>query len=190
MIQELIISIKTAEDEYIREKNREQLIKLYIPIIKHYIYKLWMQGESFFTTDELLSEGLFILNKAIDSYDLRSPIKFSTYAGMKIKNGILQYKQRKIAKEKYISEAIRESISPVVESEETRYHKKRMIERLYEALDKLTFRERKIIQLFFGLEEDSKTLAEISSLLELSEKNVYYIKERAIKKLANLLRRR
>uniref|UniRef100_A0A7C4YJC4 RNA polymerase sigma factor RpoD/SigA n=1 Tax=candidate division WOR-3 bacterium TaxID=2052148 RepID=A0A7C4YJC4_UNCW3 len=69
-------------------------------------------------------------------------------------------------------------------SPEELYFRKKFFEKIKEGLKKLTPRERDIIKLYFGLEEEvPHTLEDIGSIMKLSRERVRQIRNRAVEKL-------
>lgn len=71
------------------DKAREQLIVLYVPLVKLVAGRLNMYLGYTVEYDDLVGYGVFGLIDAIDKFDLCKGIKFETYASLRIRGSIL-----------------------------------------------------------------------------------------------------
>ena len=149
--------------------------------------------------DDLISVGSVGLIKAVNTFNLDKNIKLATYASRCIENEILMY-LRKISKTKgdisldeplnvdyegnelLLSDVLGTDPEIVYKTQEEIEEKKL----LKTALEKLSFRERQIMHLRFGLSgEDELTQKEVADLLGISQSYI----SRLEKKIVNRLKR-
>lgn len=240
---------KKLWEEYARSNQnaqiREKLILEYAPLVKLVAGRLSMYLGYNVEYEDLVSYGIFGLIDAIDKFDYTKPVKFETYASLRIRGAILdqirkmdwiprtvrqrQKKMDAVMKEiearegraatdeelaiglgitedelldwqsqmkitnvvslnEYMEQGSEIPNSPngsshfampeeVVEQEELR-------EMLIEALDLLTERERKVIELYYY---EDLTLKEISSILEVTESRVSQLHTKGLQKMKNKL---
>ncbi|MCQ2549343.1 MAG: FliA/WhiG family RNA polymerase sigma factor [Lachnospiraceae bacterium] len=240
---------KKLWEEYARSNQnaqiREKLILEYAPLVKLVAGRLSMYLGYNVEYEDLVSYGIFGLIDAIDKFDYTKPVKFETYASLRIRGAILdqirkmdwiprtvrqrQKKMDAVMKEiearegraatdeelaiglgitedelldwqsqmkitnvvslnEYMEQGSEIPNSPngsshfampeeVVEQEELR-------EMLIEALDLLTERERRVIELYYY---EDLTLKEISSILEVTESRVSQLHTKGLQKMKNKL---
>lgn len=240
---------KKLWEEYARSNQnaqiREKLILEYAPLVKLVAGRLSMYLGYNVEYEDLVSYGIFGLIDAIDKFDYTKPVKFETYASLRIRGAILdqirkmdwiprtvrqrQKKMDAVMKEiearegraatdeelaiglgitedelldwqsqmkitnvvslnEYMEQGSEIPNSPngsshfampeeVVEQEELR-------EMLIEALDLLTERERRVIELYYY---EDLTLKEISSILEVTESRVSQLHTKGLQKIKNKL---
>jgi len=147
--------------------------------------------------EDLISIGSIGLIKAINTFDPAKNIKLATYASRCIENEILMYlrKNHNLRSEVSIDEPLntdwdgnelllsdvlgtdRDEISRRIEDEVDR-------ELLHAALDRLSAREKKIMELRFGLHAGKeKTQKEVADLLGISQSYISRLEKRIIKRL-------
>lgn len=149
--------------------------------------------------EDLISIGTIGLIKAINTYNKDKNIKLATYASRCIENEILMH-LRRISKIKYevsIDEPLNVDwdgnellLSDILGTDEDVVSKniedEVEIGLLNEAIDKLTKRERMIIDLRFGLGDSSgkeMTQKEVADLLGISQSYISRLEKKIIKKL-------
>ncbi len=147
--------------------------------------------------EDLISIGSIGLIKAINTFDPAKNIKLATYASRCIENEILMYlrKNHNLRSEVSIDEPLntdwdgnelllsdvlgtdRDEISRRIEDEVDR-------ELLHTALDRLSAREKKIMELRFGLHTSKeKTQKEVADLLGISQSYISRLEKRIIERL-------
>jgi len=149
--------------------------------------------------EDLISIGTIGLIKAINSYDRNKNIKLATYASRCIENEILMYLRRnsKIKAEVSIDEPLNVDwdgnellLSDIIGTDEDIIYRDiesevecKMLKR---ALDKLSERERVIIDLRFGLSSEDgeeKTQKEVADMLGISQSYISRLEKKIMKQL-------
>jgi len=145
----------------------------------------------------LVSIGTIGLIKAVNTFDPDKNIKLATYASRCIENEILMYLRRnnKIRSEVSFDEPLNIDwdgnellLSDVLGTENDTIYKniEDQVDRklLKKALDKLSERERIIMELRFGLAgEEEKTQKDVADLLGISQSYISRLEKRIIKRL-------
>ncbi|MEJ8544574.1 RNA polymerase sporulation sigma factor SigE [Brevibacillus borstelensis] len=147
--------------------------------------------------EDLVSIGTIGLIKAVNTFDPEKNIKLATYASRCIENEILMYLRRnnKIRSEVSFDEPLNIDwdgnellLSDVLGTENDTIYKniEDQVDRklLKKALDKLTERERVIMELRFGLTGgEEKTQKDVADLLGISQSYISRLEKRIIKRL-------
>ena len=147
--------------------------------------------------DDLVSIGTIGLIKAVNTFDPHKNIKLATYASKCIENEILMFLRRnnKVKAEVSFDEPLNVDwdgnellLSDVLGTENDLVLKniEAEVERklLYSAMEKLSCREKKIMQLRFGLlGEEEKTQKEVAGMLGISQSYISRLEKRIIKRL-------
>lgn len=147
--------------------------------------------------EDLVSIGTIGLIKAVNTFDPEKNIKLATYASRCIENEILMYLRRnnKIRSEVSFDEPLNIDwdgnellLSDVLGTENDTIYKniEDQVDRklLHKALDKLSDRERTIMELRFGLAgEEEKTQKDVADLLGISQSYISRLEKRIIKRL-------
>jgi len=142
---------------------------------------------------ELLSEGNISLMKAIEKFDYKRGVRFSTYASWAIiKNYARMIPEENLQRGRFLTG--REEIIEMTGREGEPFEENREIlsefkKKIGEILGALSKRERYIIVHRFGLEEEAgpQTLEEIGQLFNLSRERVRQIEKKALDKLKDLM---
>ena len=191
---------KEEEELYIRKMKegdseaRNQLILHNLRLVAHIVKKFETSGND---VDDLIGIGTVGLIKGIDTYSLDKKVKLTTYAAKCAENEILMYfrSNKKNAKNvsiydgvSYDKEGNEITILDVLKTKDPDYlediYLKDNIQLLRKYLNILSKRERKIINMRYGLEhEEEKTQKEIASTLGISRSYVSRIEKRAITKI-------
>jgi RNA polymerase sporulation-specific sigma factor len=147
--------------------------------------------------EDLISVGAVGLIKAVNSFNLEKNIKLATYASRCIENEILMHLRKTVKIKKEISleeplnvdgdgnELVLEDIlcadgDNVVKELESTNEK----EMLWRCLKKLNIKEREIILLRFGLNNDEeKTQKEVADMLSISQSYISRIEKKIIGRL-------
>lgn len=177
------------------ERARNVLTERNLRLVAHIVKKFDSTGED---PDDLISIGAIGLIKAINTFNPGKGTRLATYAARCIENEILMHLRfmKKVRAEVSLYDPIgvdKEGneitlidvlgTHPEVVSEmvENRFEQKRLQEKVHH----LTRREKKVLELRFGLEDgDRKTQREIARSLGISRSYVSRIEKRAISKLA------
>jgi len=147
--------------------------------------------------EDLVSIGTIGLIKAVNTFDPEKNIKLATYASRCIENEILMYLRRnnKIRTEVSFDEPLNIDwdgnellLSDVLGTENDTIYRniEDQVDRklLKKALDKLTERERIIMELRFGLAgEEEKTQKDVADMLGISQSYISRLEKRIIKRL-------
>lgn len=191
---------KEEEEEYIKKMKegdseaRNQLILHNLRLVAHIVKKFETSGND---VDDLIGIGTVGLIKGIDTYSVEKKVKLTTYAAKCAENEILMYfrSNKKNAKNvsiydgvSYDKEGNEITILDVLKTKDPDYlediYLKDNIQLLRKYLNILSKRERKIINMRYGLEhEEEKTQKEIASALGISRSYVSRIEKRAITKI-------
>ena len=70
-------------------KNREQIIKDYVPLVKFVAHRIASRLPSHVELDDLINSGILGLMDAIEKFEPARNIKFKTYAELRVKGAIL-----------------------------------------------------------------------------------------------------
>lgn len=147
--------------------------------------------------EDLISIGSIGLIKAINTFDKSKNIKLATYASRCVENEILMYlrKTHNLKSEVSIDEPLNTDwdgnellLSDVLgtESDEISKDLEDEVDRrlLYNAIDKLSLREQKIMELRFGLKSGKeKTQKEVADMLGISQSYISRLEKRIIARL-------
>ncbi len=153
--------------------------------------------------EDLVSIGTIGLIKAVNTFDPAKKIKLATYASRCIENEILMYLRRnnKTRTEVSFDEPLNIDwdgnellLSDVLGTENDviyKYIEEEVDKKLLHlALQRLTGRERKIMELRFGLNNGSeKTQKEVADLLGISQSYISRLEKRIIKRLKKEIHR-
>ncbi|NLS45554.1 MAG: RNA polymerase sporulation sigma factor SigE [Firmicutes bacterium] len=153
--------------------------------------------------EDLISIGTIGLIKAVNTFDPSKKIKLATYASRCIENEILMYLRRnnKIRLEVSFDEPLNVDwdgnellLSDVMGTDSDIVY--RSIEEqvdkalLDDAMQRLSTREKKIVELRFGLSgETEKTQKEVADLLGISQSYISRLEKRIIRKLRREIRK-
>ncbi len=192
----------TPEEEanYIRKMQdgdteaRNKLIEHNLRLVAHIVKKFETTGNE---VDDLIGIGTVGLIKGIDTYSINKKVKLTTYAAKCAENEILMYFRSNKKNSKNVSiydgisydkEGNEITILDVLKTKDPDYlediYLKDNIKLLKKYLNILSKRERKIIDMRYGLSnEEEKTQKEIASFLGISRSYVSRIEKRAITKI-------
>jgi RNA polymerase sporulation-specific sigma factor len=147
--------------------------------------------------EDLVSIGTIGLIKAVNTFDPEKKIKLATYASRCIENEILMFLRRnsKVKSEVSFDEPLNIDwdgnellLSDVLGTENDIIYRdlEEQVDKklLYKALDKLSPRERVIMEMRFGLNgEEEKTQKDVADLLGISQSYISRLEKRIIKRL-------
>ncbi len=189
------------EEHFLLEKLREGekevksvLIERNLRLVVYIARKFENTGVSI---DDLVSIGTIGLIKAVNTFDPHKNIKLATYASKCIENEILMFLRRnnKVKAEISFDEPLNIDwdgnellLSDVLGTENDIIYKsieaevdKRL---LYLAMEKLSSREKRIMELRFGLANgQEKTQKEVADMLGISQSYISRLEKRIIKRL-------
>lgn len=176
---------------------RNVLIERNLRLVAHIVKKFDNTGED---TDDLISIGTIGLVKAINTFDRHKQTRLATYAARCIENEILMYLRstKRLRNEVMLHDPIGAdkegneiTLIDVLASDgdvaECVEHKVDQ-ERMYASLCHLSRREKRVLELRYGLVDGvRKTQREVSRFLGISRSYVSRIEKRAISKLQQSL---
>ena len=191
------------EAEVIADLGTEYDTKAKTMLIEHNLRLVVYIAKKFDNTgvgvEDLISIGTIGLIKAINSFDINKKIKLSTYASRCIENEILMYLRRnhKTRMEVSIDEPLNVDwdgnellLSDILGTDEDIIYRNLEDEAekklLLKAVNKLSERERTIIDLRFGLNSpDGKELTqkEVADMLGISQSYISRLEKKIIKRL-------
>jgi RNA polymerase sporulation-specific sigma factor len=187
-------SIFLARLEQGDEEARNILIERNLRLVAHIVKKFDSTGEDI---DDLISIGTIGLIKGIGTFKRNRNTRLATYAARCIENEILMH-LRSIKKNKNdlllydpigsdkegneitLLDILGTNAEVVAEQVENQLEEEKLKERIHQ----LSKRERKVIELRYGLVDGiSKTQREISKMLNISRSYVSRIEKKALRKL-------
>jgi RNA polymerase sporulation-specific sigma factor len=188
--EEYLLAKLTTGDAAIRAMLIERNLRLVVYIARKF-------ENTGINIEDLVSIGTIGLIKAVNTFDPEKRIKLATYASRCIENEILMYLRRnsKLRTEVSFDEPLNIDwdgnellLSDVLGTEtDTIYRNiEEQVDRklLQKALDKLTERERIIMELRFGLQDgEEKTQKDVADMLGISQSYISRLEKRIIKRL-------
>ncbi|MDA5108785.1 MULTISPECIES: RNA polymerase sporulation sigma factor SigE [Brevibacillus] len=188
--EEILLSRLPSGDPAVRSMLIERNLRLVVYIARKF-------ENTGINIEDLVSIGTIGLIKAVNTFDPEKNIKLATYASRCIENEILMYLRRnnKIRSEVSFDEPLNIDwdgnellLSDVLGTDNDTIYKniEDQVDRklLKKALDKLTERERIIMELRFGLAgEEEKTQKDVADLLGISQSYISRLEKRIIKRL-------
>ncbi len=194
--EEKYLVSKLKEDETVRTILIERNLRLVVYIAR----KFESTGVG---VEDLISIGTIGLIKAVSTFDPDKKIKLATYASKCIENEILMYLRRNSKTRTEISfdeplnidwDGNELLLSDILGTENDMIFK--LLEEevdkelLNEAIKKLSKREKKIIELRFGLNNgEEKTQKEVADMLGISQSYISRLEKRIIKRLKKEINR-
>ncbi|MGI6083553.1 MAG: RNA polymerase sporulation sigma factor SigK [Limnochordia bacterium] len=176
---------------------RNILIERNLRLVAHIVKKFDNTGEDI---DDLISIGTIGLIKAINTFDRHKQTRLATYAARCIENEILMYLRSTkrlrhevmlhdpIGADKEGNEITLIDVLACDGDVEERVERKIDEERMFAGLSNLTGREKRVLELRYGLVDGiRKTQREVSRFLGISRSYVSRIEKRAIGKLQRSL---
>ncbi len=153
--------------------------------------------------EDLISIGTIGLIKAVNTFKLDKNIKLATYASRCIENEILMYLRKNSKKKVEISfdeplnidlDGNELLLSDVMGTDNDEIYKliEEEIDRelLQIALDKLSIREKQIMELRFGLQSgDEKTQKEVANMLGISQSYISRLEKKIISRLTKEMKK-
>ncbi len=191
--EELILKMEAGDNE-----ARNTLIERNLRLVAYVAKKYNKENKE---TDDLISIGTIGLIKAVNTFKSNKNIRFATYAVRCIENEILMVmrSEKKLVNEVSLEEPIGKdsegneiSLIDVIADENgdvfSEVMKNINQKKLYNAIEKLTPREKEIIILRYGL-RNGKAIPqrEIAKKFKISRSYVSRIEKKALEKLADVL---
>lgn len=188
--EEYLLSRLSSGDVAIRSMLIERNLRLVVYIARKF-------ENTGIHIEDLVSIGAIGLIKAVNTFDPEKKIKLATYASRCIENEILMYLRRnsKTRTEVSFDEPLNIDwdgnellLSDVLGTENDTIYKniEEQVDRklLHKALDKLSERERLIMELRFGLSDgEEKTQKDVADMLGISQSYISRLEKRIIKRL-------
>jgi RNA polymerase sporulation-specific sigma factor len=188
--EEILLSRLPSGDSAVRSMLIERNLRLVVYIARKF-------ENTGINIEDLVSIGTIGLIKAVNTFDPEKNIKLATYASRCIENEILMYLRRnnKLRSEVSFDEPLNIDwdgnellLSDVLGTENDTIYRniEDQVDRklLKKALDKLSERERIIMELRFGLAgEEEKTQKDVADLLGISQSYISRLEKRIIKRL-------
>lgn len=188
--EEHLLGRLTTGDSAIRAMLIERNLRLVVYIARKF-------ENTGINIEDLVSIGAIGLIKAVNTFDPEKKIKLATYASRCIENEILMYLRRnnKIRSEVSFDEPLNIDwdgnellLSDVLGTENDTIYRniEEQVDRklLHKALDKLSERERTIMELRFGLQNgEEKTQKDVADMLGISQSYISRLEKRIIKRL-------
>lgn len=194
---------RQEEEKYLKqmklgnEQARNILIEHNLRLVAHIVKKY---DTTHTDNEDLISIGTIGLIKGINTFNGDKKTKLATYAARCIENEILMHLRstKKLNQEMLLQESIgsdREgneiTLMDILETKDDSVINKveRTIneERLYKKLDQLSLREKRVIQLRYGLNDGKQlTQREVAEILGISRSYVSRIEKKAVEELAKL----
>ncbi|WP_018132775.1 RNA polymerase sporulation sigma factor SigE [Effusibacillus pohliae] len=188
--EEFLLEKLPSGDEAVRAVLIERNLRLVVYIARKF-------ENTGINIEDLVSIGTIGLIKAVNTFDPEKKIKLATYASRCIENEILMFLRRnnKIRSEVSFDEPLNVDwdgnellLSDVLGTENDTIYKniEEQVDRklLYKALDKLSERERRIMELRFGLADGKEmTQKDVADLLGISQSYISRLEKRIIKRL-------
>ena len=187
---QLLLAAKAGNSE-----ARAQIIKGNLRLVLSVVQKFAGRGENL---DDLFQVGCIGLIKAINTFKVDKKIKLATYASRCIENEILMYLRRnsKTKTEVSIDEPLNVDwegnellLSDILGTENDIITKdiENKVDRelLQDAMQKLSGRERRIVEMRFGIlpETEEKTQKEVADILGISQSYISRLEKRIMKRL-------
>ena len=141
------------------------------------------------TFDDLFSEGVVALLRAVEKFDVERGFRFSTYATTAIRHQIYRWKTRDGRRQKEFATNADESLGAAQFSSDEAVMRDSATSRINEVLEnmlsRLDARERLLISGRFGLDSSGvkATFASLGEQLKISKERARQITERAVNKL-------
>jgi RNA polymerase sporulation-specific sigma factor len=188
--EEYLLTRLPAGDEAVRAMLIERNLRLVVYIARKF-------ENTGLNIEDLVSIGTIGLIKAVNTFDPSKKIKLATYASRCIENEILMFLRRnnKLRSEVSFDEPLNVDwdgnellLSDVLGTESDTIYRnlEDEVDRtlLYDALEKLTDREKRIMELRFGLRTgEEMTQKDVADLLGISQSYISRLEKRILKRL-------
>ena len=176
------------------EMARNILIRHNLRLVAHIVKKY---DSAYTDNEDLISIGTIGLIKGINTFDKSKKTRLATYAARCVENEILMHLRanKKRNREQFLQESIGSDkegneikLMDIISSEEDsipdQVEKSMNRDRLYELLERLPERERKVLELRYGLPNNEKlTQREVAAILDISRSYVSRIEKKAVNDL-------
>lgn len=183
---------KLARIEYLLREGirvRNEIVHANIRLVVSIVKQFADERNSF---DDLLSEGINCLIKAVDKFDFDRGFRFSTYATRAVRREVFrlvqkQYRDR-VRFTTGASEVLSEQLDAEPETERSETYMRQRDRALGGMLSRLDQRERFIVQARYGFRDlgEKPTFQRLGELLGVSKERVRQLEQRALGKLREL----
>ena len=160
---------------------REKLAINNIGLVKFLVYKRFYNTK--YDKEDLISIGIIGLINAIDTFDISKGFEFSTYVSRCITNEILMFIRKN---EKNSNNCSLDEVELILKNDNdiTYNYEQNEIYRIINTLvDKLDGKDKIIIKLYFGFDNNSYTQEEIATKLKVSQAYVSRLLNKALRYL-------
>ena len=171
---ELALRARTDEEAF------EELYEYFFPRVYNFIYARLKNSAD---ADDVTSITFMKMNENLERYN-PAQAAFSTWLFRIALNSIVDHTRRRDKSEETEWEEFFDPAAPEYQEPEAQVLEQEEHRELYIALDKLNERERRIVELKFFSDMDTRTIAEI---LNMSESNVRVTLHRTLAKLKKFL---
>lgn len=162
------------------EEAFEELYEYFFPRVYNFIYSRLKNSAD---ADDVTSVTFMKMNENLDRYN-PEVAAFSTWLFRIANNAIIDHTRRQEKNRESEWEDFFDPAAPEYEEPEHQMMRSEASRGLLAAIDKLNERERRIIELRYWGEQDTRTIAE---LLSMSESNVRVTLHRTLEKLKKIL---
>jgi RNA polymerase sigma factor (sigma-70 family) len=164
---EIFTHLTRENKQFLVENSQFYVIKMATGYIK------FMPG---FDINDLIQEASIGVIKAIDRFKLDRKVTFLTYATYYIRLYMLKFFRKEVKYQKRLRK-IRMSYHNYIKSEEGNIDNENQLEKLMCCLTK---RNRKVMRLRFGLDEEKKTLREVGKILSISKERTRQLQNKGL----------
>lgn len=173
-------------------KYKDIIIRSNIKLVIHRVLKKF--NNTPYDKDELISIGIIGLIKSLEGFDMAKNTKYITYACRCIDNEILMFlrkSKRHLNVESIYTEnpmcdsnlTIEDTLYDKNENIEEKYENKESIIEIQKIINKLSEKERKIISMYFGINNKIHTQKEIFEIFNVSQPTISKMKNKILKKI-------
>jgi len=134
--------------------------------------------------EDAISVAISALHRASELFNESNGVKFNTYAIQAMKFEVWKLKPNWNDNEITLNE---NSLEVITKTNQHTEYRKFLIDLIYSKLSQLDEREQFIITRLYGIDCDEMTQCEVAIELKVVQSRVHFMKERALKKLKNLL---
>ena len=165
---------------------RQRLIESYQPLV----FKTAMPYRDMDNIMDVIQEGTVGLIEAVEKFDLKRGVAFSLYAVHRIRGHMMDFLRREgridlpCVNTDFAEQATEFADSGLTVSEQAEVHE--MIGRLRQAMERLPYNERAVLEGIYLDSEEAKTVAQ---KLEMSVSHIYRLQKQGIRRIRGMLSR-
>ena len=170
-------------------KVRNQIVHANIRLVVSIVKKFADERNSF---DDLLSEGISCLIKAVDKFDFARGFRFSTYATRAVRREVFRLVQRKYRDRIRFATGSSDELSQQLTTESSPERSELSWDQIDQSIGQLMSsldqREQFIVQARYGFEDigEKPTFQRLGEMLGVSKERVRQLEQRALGKLREL----